>query len=60
MMDSGKSEKMYNGTIDCASKIYRNEGFRAFFKGGLANAIRGTGGALVLVFYSKAEAYLFG
>jgi len=60
MMDSGRAEKMYNGTMDCFAKIARDEGPRAFFKGSLSNVIRGTGGALVLVFYSKIEAYLFG
>jgi solute carrier family 25 (adenine nucleotide translocator) protein 4/5/6/31 len=59
MMDSGRAEKMYNGTMDCFAKITRDEGPRAFFKGSLSNVIRGTGGALVLVFYSKMEAYLF-
>jgi len=60
MMDSGRAEKMYAGTMDCFSKIAKDEGPRAFFKGSLSNVIRGTGGALVLVFYSKIEAYLFG
>lgn len=60
MMDSGRAEKMYNGTMDCFAKIAKDEGPRAFFKGSLSNVLRGTGGALVLVFYSKAEAYLFG
>lgn len=59
MMDSGRAEKMYNGTMDCFAKIARDEGPRAFFKGSLSNVIRGTGGALVLTFYSKIEAYLF-
>lgn len=59
MMDSGRAEKMYNGTLDCFAKIARDEGPKAFFKGSLSNVIRGTGGALVLVFYSKMEAILF-
>ena len=59
MMDSGRAEKMYNGTWHCFTKIAADEGPLAFFKGSLSNVIRGTGGALVLVFYSKAEAYLF-
>lgn len=59
MMDSGRAEKMYNGTMDCFAKIARDEGPRAFFKGSLSNVFRATGGALVLVFYSKIEAYLF-
>ena len=34
-MTSGKAgdAKMYNGIFDCANKIYKNEGPRAFFKG---------------------------
>jgi len=60
MMDSGRKEKMYNGTLNCFSRILADEGPRAFFKGSLSNVIRGTGGALVLVFYSKIEALLFG
>merc|ERR1711908_45921 len=60
MMDSGRKEKMYNGTLDCFKRIAADEGPRAFFKGSLSNVIRGTGGALVLVFYSKIEAILFG
>lgn len=60
MMDSGRADKMYNGTIDCFRRIAADEGPKAFFKGSLSNVIRGTGGALVLVFYSKIEAYLFG
>ena len=60
MMDSGRKEKMYTGTINCFQRILADEGAKAFFKGSLSNVIRGTGGALVLVFYSKIEAYLFG
>ena len=60
MMDSGRAEKMYNGTMHCFARILKDEGAKAFFKGSLSNVIRGTGGALVLVFYSKIEAYLFG
>lgn len=60
MMTSGKTgaDKMYDGTLDCFQKIYRDEGGRAFFKGCLSNVIRGTGGALVLVFYDKIQAML--
>lgn len=58
MMQSGRADIMYTGTIDCFNKILKNEGPRAFFKGSLSNVIRGTGGALVLVFYDKIQAYL--
>ncbi|KAI9558709.1 hypothetical protein GHT06_015498 [Daphnia sinensis] len=57
MMQSGraKSEIMYKNTIDCWVKIYKAEGGKAFFKGALSNVLRGTGGALVLVFYDELK-----
>ena len=60
MMTSGKTgkDKMYDGTIDCIKKILADEGPKAFFEGCLSNVIRGTGGALVLVFYDKIQAML--
>jgi len=61
MMQSGRAaeDMVYKGTLDCFAVIAREEGPLAFFKGSLSNVIRGTGGALVLTFYSKIEAYLF-
>jgi len=59
MMDSGRAEKMYKGTADCFKRIAADEGPKAFFKGSLSNVLRGTGGALVLVCYSKIEALFF-
>lgn len=60
MMQSGRGDILYAGTIDCFKKIYQNEGGKAFFKGSLSNVIRGTGGALVLVFYDKIQGYIAG
>ena len=45
-MQSG-GERYYKGTIDAWSKIARDEGSRAFFKGAWSNVLRGAGGALV-------------
>lgn len=58
MMQSGRKVMMYSGTIDCFQKILANEGGKAFFKGAASNVLRGTGGALVLVLYSKIQKYL--
>jgi solute carrier family 25 (adenine nucleotide translocator) protein 4/5/6/31 len=60
MMQSGLSEadKAYKSTPDCWRKIIKTEGPRAFFKGAFSNIIRGTGGALVLVFYDELKALL--
>jgi solute carrier family 25 (adenine nucleotide translocator) protein 4/5/6/31 len=59
MMQSGRKDVMYKGTLDCFAKIYKNEGgLYPFFKGSASEVIRGTGGALVLVIYNKVQAYL--
>lgn len=57
MMQAGrkKAEVMYTGTIDCWRKVAANEGAGAFFKGAFSNVLRGTGGALVLVFYDEIK-----
>lgn len=59
MMQSGRSgaEVQYTGTVDCFIKIAKNEGTKAFFKGAGSNVLRGTGGALVLVFYDKLQKF---
>lgn len=51
-------ERVYTGTIDAWSKIYRNEGLNSFFKGAGSNVLRGAGGALVLVMYDEIKKFL--
>merc|ERR1719384_2870009 len=46
-------EQIYSGMADCFAKILKNEGPGGFFKGALANVLRGTGAALVLVIYDE-------
>jgi len=58
MMQSGKKVRDYNGTLDCARKIYRVEGLNAFFSGFFVNAIRGVGAALVLALYNDISKHL--
>jgi solute carrier family 25 (adenine nucleotide translocator) protein 4/5/6/31 len=58
MMQSGRKDIMYKNTLDCAIKIWRNEGLRAMFKGAGSNVIRGTGGALVLAIYDEIQKFL--
>ena len=43
-MQSG-GKRHYTGTIDAWSKIYREEGMGAFFRGAWSNVLRGAGGA---------------
>lgn len=60
MMQSGRkaAEQQYKGTMDCWVKIAKSEGSGAFFKGAFSNVLRGTGGALVLVFYDELKRLL--
>jgi solute carrier family 25 (adenine nucleotide translocator) protein 4/5/6/31 len=48
-----EAEQLYNGMQDCFQKILKNEGAKGFFKGALANILRGTGAAIVLVLYDE-------
>uniref|UniRef100_A0A1I7ZYH8 ADP/ATP translocase n=2 Tax=Steinernema glaseri TaxID=37863 RepID=A0A1I7ZYH8_9BILA len=58
MMQAGKKDILYKGTLDCAMKIWRTEGTKAFFNGALMNAIRGFGGALILSVYTQLARYM--
>ena len=61
MMQSGRTgaDIQYTGTMDCIKKITQQEGAKAFFKGCFSNVLRGTGGALVLVFDTKVKALIY-
>lgn len=55
MMQAGRGEILYTSTFDCWKKIAAAEGPKGFFKGALSNAIRGSGGAIVLVLYDEIQ-----
>jgi len=55
MMQSGRKDLLYTGTLDCFRKIHQKEGGRAFFKGALSNIFRGMGASLVLVLYDEFQ-----
>ncbi|GMT04487.1 hypothetical protein PENTCL1PPCAC_26661, partial [Pristionchus entomophagus] len=59
MMQAGKKELLYKGSIDCAKQIYLHEGYRAFFHGAFVNVVRGTGAALVLAIYNEMAKYMY-
>merc|ERR1712139_534176 len=48
-----QSEQIFSGMADCFKKILASEGPGGFFKGALANILRGTGAAIVLVMYDE-------
>jgi len=58
MMQSGRSDILYKNSWHCVKLIFANEGPRAFYKGGLTNIFRSSGGALVLVIYDEVKKYL--
>merc|ERR1712109_350416 len=56
MMTSGAAVK-YNGSLDCATQILKNEGVTSLFKGAGANVLRGMAGAGVLAGFDKVKAF---
>merc|ERR1712010_34531 len=46
-------QQIYKSMPDCFAKILKSEGPGGFFKGALANVLRGTGAAIVLVMYDE-------
>ena len=50
-----KAEWIYSGTMHCLTKIMKDEGTTALFKGAGANALRTVGSALVLVLYGEIK-----
>lgn len=55
MMTSGAAVK-YNGSIDCATQVIKNEGFMSLMKGAGANILRGVAGAGVLAGFDVIKA----
>lgn len=54
MMTSGEAVK-YNGSMDCAAQILKQEGMASFFKGAGANILRGAAGAGVLAGFDSVK-----
>jgi len=59
-MESEKpmADRMYKGTLDCGTKILKDEGFAGMYKGALANIFRGVGASLVLVLYGEIQNFI--
>lgn len=55
-----EAERMYRGMPDCFKKILAKEGPKGFYKGALANIMRGTGAAIVLVMYDEIMNFVNG
>lgn len=55
MMQQGRPAHLrdYNGTFDTIRVMYRKEGWRGYFKGGLGNVIRSLSSTLVMFFFDE-------
>lgn len=53
-----KEQWVYKGSMDCLTKVIKEEGMSALFKGAGANALRTVGSALVLVLYDQLQGML--
>merc|ERR1711976_1152007 len=56
MMTSGEAVK-YKGSMDCAMKVIKAEGFMSLMKGAGANILRGVAGAGVLAGFDKFKEF---
>jgi len=57
MMTSGKYAGKYKNSIDCGTKVLKEEGIAAMYKGAGSNILRGLAGALVLVGFDYCKSY---
>jgi solute carrier family 25 (adenine nucleotide translocator) protein 4/5/6/31 len=55
MVQSLKSVKEYEGTLDCIRKVYKNEGITGFWKGAYTNAVRSIGSSFCLILYDELK-----
>jgi solute carrier family 25 (adenine nucleotide translocator) protein 4/5/6/31 len=53
-----REQWVYKNTFNCFTKILKDEGVRAMFKGAGANALRTVGSAMVLVLYDQLQGLL--
>lgn len=53
MLESYRGEALYTGLVDCARKVYRNEGKSSFFKGMSSSLYQSKAGALSLLLFDE-------
>lgn len=58
MIQSGKQEKNFRGSLDCWRKISKTEGINGFFRGCMTNSLRTASGAFVLAIYYEVIKYI--
>jgi solute carrier family 25 (adenine nucleotide translocator) protein 4/5/6/31 len=60
MLESEKApaDRLYKSGIDCAVKVFKNEGAAGMYKGVLPEVFRGFGGVMVIVLYDRVKVLL--
>ena len=50
-----KADRLYSGSVDCFTKVLKNEGLAGMYKGLVPELFRGVGGSLVVVGYDRIK-----
>jgi len=50
-----KADRAYLGSVDCFTKVLKNEGLAGMYKGMVPELFRGVGGSLVIVAYDRVK-----
>jgi len=60
MLESEKApaDRIYKGSLHCASEIMKKEGLKGMYKGMIPELARGVGGSMVIVAYDRIKAIL--
>lgn len=53
MMMSGRTDKLYTNSLQCAKHVIKTSGTAGLYKGAFTNSVRAIGSALVLVLYDE-------
>lgn len=57
MMEAGRPKPMYRSSLDCARRMWVDEGYRGFYRGLSANVARGIGTSALLVLYDEIRVF---
>lgn len=53
MMEAGRPRPLYRSSLDCARSVWKDEGYRGFYRGLFPNMARGIGTSALLVIYDE-------
>eukprot|EP00013_Stygamoeba_regulata_P025123 CAMPEP_0177646096 /NCGR_PEP_ID=MMETSP0447-20121125/9592_1 /TAXON_ID=0 /ORGANISM="Stygamoeba regulata, Strain BSH-02190019" /LENGTH=313 /DNA_ID=CAMNT_0019148607 /DNA_START=46 /DNA_END=987 /DNA_ORIENTATION=+ len=53
--EKSKADRVYKGSVDCFTKVLKNEGLKGMYKGMVPELFRGVGGSFVIVLYDRIK-----